>query len=96
MTAEQRMERVEKLITHVWDVRESIQDDLRTVTGAQVVMSETLQTMARRLNALTANLDRHIAHTDERFGETTDKLNALISLMDQHLHDHPRGVKGTG
>jgi peptide deformylase len=48
------------------------------------LMSETLADVEKQLK-------QHIKHAEERDRETTEKLNALIALMDQHLRDHHQG-----
>jgi len=46
-----------------------------------------MQMLIRSQIALTEAMQK----TNVRMAETSEKLNALISLMDQHLGDHQSG-----
>ena len=50
------------------------------LTRSQVLMSEAGR-----------KTDEAGRKTDERLAEATDKLNALIDLMDRHLREHQKG-----
>ena len=72
---EARMERAERIIAALAEIQDETQSELRTLAKSQVLLSDALQ--------------RHIEHSRQRDAETTDKLNALIDLMDRHLREHP-------
>jgi DNA-binding ferritin-like protein len=50
-----------------------------------------LDNVAETIERLSAKLEEHIAHARERDDETTDKLDALIKLMDRHIQEHQGG-----
>lgn len=49
---------------------------------------ERTESELRTLAKSQVFLHEAMQKTDERMSETTEKLNALINLMDQHLREH--------
>lgn len=50
-----------------------------------------LERLATYVEAIDKKLEQHIHEDKERDAETTDKLNALIDLLDRHLREHEKG-----
>lgn len=61
------------------DQLDQIGGELRAFMKSQVLMGENLDKMAT-----------HIEKIDIRLAEVTDKLNALIDIVDNHIHDDKR------
>jgi hypothetical protein len=51
---------------------------------AQLEQRQAAQAASARMDRIEAALQANIAHARERDEETTDKLNALIELMNRH------------
>jgi hypothetical protein len=77
---EQRLKIAERLIEALFESHEKTQGELRMLAKSQVLMSETMTKLSDTMIKL-----------EERMLETTEKLDALIHLSDQHLRDHREG-----
>ena len=84
----ERLDRIEAIIEATASRQGEIEDEFVRLLKAQVVMQDE---MSRAFKASNARMDRTEAHIEsirEGLAEAGDKINALINLMDHHLHDH--------
>ncbi len=58
------------------------------LTSALFESHERTESELRTLAKSQVFLSEAMQKTDERMSETTEKLNALINFMDQHLREH--------
>ena len=73
----------ERTFERVANILEAFAGTLTKLGGDLIELRELTQRTSE-------SLDRYIAEARERDAETTDKLNALIDLMDRHIHEpHP-------
>ena len=77
----ERLDRIEGILEATASRQGEIEDEFIRLLKAQVVMQDDLN---RSTKASNARMDR----IEQTLSEATDKINALVSLMDQHLHDH--------
>jgi vacuolar-type H+-ATPase subunit I/STV1 len=81
---EERMSRTERLVAHMADILDGHRSDIRTLYTSQIFISESVEKLGKSLVDLA---DRQKI-TDERLAEVTDKLDALIDLVDRHTKEH--------
>ena len=81
-----RLDRIEKIVEVMANIQADIQLEHKALLRAQVLLTEAQANTEKRLNTF-------MSKTDERLAEATDKLNALITLMDQHVREHDKGLQ---
>jgi hypothetical protein len=84
----QRLDRVERIIEAPAGRQELIEDEFGRLLKAQIVVVDSQQQLQEAHKRTDAALASFIEHAKMRDAETTDKLNALIELMDRHLKEH--------
>ena len=77
----ERLDRIEGIIEATASRQAAIEDEFVRLLKAQVVMQDE---MNRSTKVSNARMDR----VEQTLAEAGDKLNALISLTDQHLREH--------
>jgi len=68
------------------------EDEHRRLLTAQVVLQDQLQKLVERVNLLTERVDRLTERVDrlaESQLETSQKLNALIAIVDEIIRHRP-------
>src|ERR1017187_9301505 len=84
----QRLDRVQRIIEALAGRQEPMKDDFGRLLKAQVVLVDSQQRLPDAQQRTAAALAAYIEHARIRDAETTDKLNALILLMDRHRKEH--------
>ena len=77
----ERLDRIEGIIEATASRQGDIEDEFVRLLKAQVVMQDETNRAAKASNARMDRIELTLA-------EAGDKINALVSLMDQHLHEH--------
>ena len=95
-----RHERTEKILEAIAAKQEKTEDELRAFIKSQVLMGENIDKMARQVGQMMARNDRAdsrmdrmeaiIEKIDLRLAEATEKLDALIDIVDHHVRDDKR------
>jgi hypothetical protein len=88
---EERMSRTERLVAHMADILDGHRSDIRTLYTSQIFISESVERIGGSLERLSVSLNELADRqkiTDERLAEVTDKLDALIDLVDRHTKEH--------
>ncbi|HLJ18361.1 MAG TPA: hypothetical protein VKV15_27975 [Bryobacteraceae bacterium] len=88
-----RHERTEKILEAVAAKQEKTEDELRAFIKSQVLMGENMDKMTARNDRADSRMDRMeaiIEKIDLRLAEATEKLDALIDIVDRHVRDDKR------
>ncbi len=80
---EVRIVNLERFAAIIAEDREAFRSEHRILLTAQVALVEAQTKTEKRIDQLAAAQ----AHMDQKLSETTDKLDALIDLMDRHLRE---------
>lgn len=76
-----RLDRIEGIIEATASRQGEIENEFPRLLKAQVVLQDDL---SKFVNASTSRMDR----TEQILSEAGDKLNALITFVDQRFHEH--------
>ena len=76
-----RLDRIEGIIEATASRQGEIENEFFRLLKAQVVLQDDL---SKFVNASTSRMDR----TEQILSEAGDKLNALITFVDQRFHEH--------
>ncbi len=89
----ERHERTERILEAMAGTLDRMKDELRAFLTSQVLMGENLEKVAILQRETARELNELAKRTDEKFAETNDKLNALITFFEQHLREHGGGKR---
>jgi len=81
-----RLDRLEAVVEALVNRHVEFEQELRQLLTAQVVLTDRLDRLTSRVDRIAEKVDR-IAESQL---ETNEKLNALISNMDEFIRNRPR------
>ena len=84
----ERLDRIEGIIEATASRQGEIEDEFARLLKAQVVMHDETNRANKASNARMEASNARMDRIELSWAEAGDKINALISLMDQHLHEH--------
>jgi hypothetical protein len=79
-----RLDRIEAIMEALATRKADIETDLSQLVKAQIVFGDEVSKAFKAADARMTRFETGLA-------EATDKLNALIDLMDRHLREHGEG-----
>ena len=84
----ERLDRVERIIEALAGRQQEIEDEFSRLLKGQVVLQDSQQRLQDAQQRTEKALATFIENSEIRAAETTDKLNAVIDLMDRHFREH--------
>lgn len=87
-----RLDRIEGIIEAIANRQAGIEDEFLRLLKAQIVFGDEVGKAFKAADARMTKIEAALEKLTVAGAEAEGKINALISLMDQHLRDHREGI----
>ena len=90
---ESRLDRIERIIEVVASRQADVEEEFARLLKAQIVLQDNLGKFQGQVSLSMSASNSRMDRVEQNLAEATDKINALLTMMDQHMREHREGIR---